>query len=285
MSATTISQVKYRGLTNPDDYLDTRAGAVLTAQGQEGIGGWVFDIPTGESIDLDADVSDHYVENGSFVSDHVVLKPIVINLKGFKGELLYTKPASNTLTGVLSNATSLLGAVPAYFGPLTPGAATKIAVIANYAQYAASQAEAIAKRASNLVKYFSGEDNAPNLQTKAFITLQAMWKSKQIVTVQTPWGFYKNMIIQHVSPKQDESSNDYTDFTVTLKEMRFTDIKKTTFDAEAYKGDIDKLQAADAAKNGKAAGAAVDDTDPFYKAFTPGQKYMTPDGVLHAGIN
>ena len=47
MSATTISQVKYRGLTSPEDYLDTRASAVLSAQGQEGIGGWVFDIPTG----------------------------------------------------------------------------------------------------------------------------------------------------------------------------------------------------------------------------------------------
>jgi hypothetical protein len=275
MSATTISQVKYRGLTNPDAYMDTRAAAVLSAQGQEGIGGWVFDIPTGESVDLDADVTDHYVENGSFVTDHVVIKPIVITLSGLKGEVLYSAPKKDSLQGILSNATSLLGAVPAYFGPLTPGAATKIAAIANAVTYAASQAAAIAKRASNLVKYFDGEDNAPNLQTKAFITLQALWKSKQIVTVQTPWGFYKSMIIQRMSAKQTQESNDYTDFTVTLKEMRFTDIKMTTFDASSYKSAID-AQAASKDTLGPVKGASVDNASPFYSMLTPGAKYAVP---------
>lgn len=242
-------------LTNPESYLYAKTTAVLAAQGMEGIGGWVFDIPTGESLELDSDITDHYVESGSFITDHVVLKPITITLKGYKGELVYSAPKKNTLTGFLSNATSKLAAVPAYFGPLTPGAATKITMIANQAAYAASQADAILKRATNLVKYFSGEDDSANLQQKAFIELQALWHSKQIMDVQTPWGFYQNMIIQHVTPKQDESSNDYTDFTVTLKEMRFTDIQMTTFDAESYKSEIDKVQKAPETQNGKATGA------------------------------
>lgn len=241
-------------LMNPESYLYAKTTAVLAAQGMEGIGGWVFDIPTGESIDLDADITDHYVESGSFVTDHVVLKPITITLKGFKGELIYSAPKKNTLTGILSNATSLLAAVPAYFGPLTPGAATKIGVITNTAKYAAGQIEAIKKRGSNLIKYFSGEDDTANLQQRAFIELQSLWYSKQVMNVQTPWGFYQNMIIQHVTPKQDESSNDYTDFTVTLKEMRFADVKITTFDSGSYI-DAQKIQAAEAAKNGQVQGA------------------------------
>jgi hypothetical protein len=262
-------------LADPESYLYAKTTAVLAAQGMEGIGGWMFDIPTGESLELDSDVTDHYVESGSFVTDHAVLKPIIITLKGYKGELIYTAPKKNTLTGILNNATSLLGAVPAYFGPLTPGAATKITTIANQASYVASQAQAIAKRGSNLVKYFSGEDNTANLQQKAFIELQALWNSKQIMTVQTPWGFYKNMIIQHVTPKQDESSNDYTDFTVTLKEMRFTDVKMTKFNATSYKSAID-AQAAPKDTVGPVKGAPVDNASPFYTAFTPGQAYAVP---------
>lgn len=263
-------------LTDPESYLYAKTTAVLAAQGYEGIGGWVFDIPMGESIDLDADITDHYVESGSFITDHVVLKPIIINLKGFKGELVYAAPKKNSLQGILSNATSLLGAVPAYFGPLTPGAATKISVIANEAQYAASQAAAIVKRGSNLIKYFSGEDDTANLQQRAFIELQALWNSKQVMIVQTPWGFYKNMLIQHVTPKQDESSNDYTDFSVTLKEMRFADVKITPFDSGFYI-DAQKIQAAEAAKNVQAGS----ENSAEYDTAGGGAAATDANGTLH----
>jgi hypothetical protein len=270
-------------LTDPESYLYAKTTAVLAAQGMEGIGGWMFDIPMGESIDLDADITDHYVENGSFITDHIVLKPIIITLRGYKGELIYTAPKKNTLTGILNNATSLLGAVPAYFGPLTPGAATKITTIANQAAYIASQAQAIAKRGSNLIKYFSGEDDSANLQQKAFIELQALWNSKQIMTVQTPWGFYKNMAIQHVTPKQDENSNDYTDFSVTLKEMRFADVKITTFDSGSYI-DAQKIQKAEAAKNAQA--GQTDLGQGFAKAaIAPNTPSLDSTGKLIPGAN
>ena len=249
MSATTISQVKYRGLTNPDSYLDAKSAAVLAEQGQEGIGGFVFDIPMGEDIQLESDITDHYVESGSFTNDHVVLKPIIITLSGYKGELLYTAPKKGGLQDAMNVATSLLGSVAAYNIPLTDQAAGKLSALTAKVGYAAGQLAAMEKRASNLAKYFGGDDNSPNLQTKAFITLQAMWKSKQIVTVQTPWGFYKNMIIKTISAKQDAESNDYTDFTVSLKEMRFVSTKTTTFDSGTYTSAID-AQKAEAAKDG-----------------------------------
>ena len=84
------------GLSDPESYLYAKTTAVLAAQGMEGIGGWMFDIPTGEDIELDADITDHYVESGSFVTDHVVLKPIIITLSGYKGELVYTHPKKDS---------------------------------------------------------------------------------------------------------------------------------------------------------------------------------------------
>ena len=133
------------GLSDPESYLYAKTTAVLAAQGMEGIGGWMFDIPTGEDIELDSDITDHYVESGSFTNDHVVLKPIIITLSGYKGELIYTHPKKNSAQGVLNNATSLLSTVSAYNIPLTGQAAGKLATITNTLSYAAGQIEAIKK--------------------------------------------------------------------------------------------------------------------------------------------
>ena len=47
------------GLSDPESYLYAKTTAVLAAQGMEGIGGWMFDIPTGEDIELDSDITDN----------------------------------------------------------------------------------------------------------------------------------------------------------------------------------------------------------------------------------
>ena len=200
---------------------------------------------------------DHYVESGSFINDHAVEKPVMITLTGMIGELVYTAPEAGSLEATLSNLSTKLGLVPAYLGPFTPGMTQKLSVVASAAAYAASQATAIEKRATNLIRYFKGEDSSQSLQEKAFRDLSALWKSKQVVTVQTPWGFFGNMMIKTISPKQDQQSNDYTDFSITLKEVRFVDIKVTTFDSGSYQAAID-AQNAPAANIGPTQGEAKD---------------------------
>jgi hypothetical protein len=100
--------------------------------------------------------------------------------------------------------------------------------------------------------------------------------------VQTPWGFYKNMLIQHITPKQDESSNDYTDFSVTLKEMRFGDVKITTFDSGSYI-DAQKIQAAEAAKNTNAQTASKDSA--LWNTAGNGAASTDTNGALHPAVH
>lgn len=273
MSISTVKPGSYKGLSSPDTFLDARCATILLRANQRGISGWVFDIPTGENLDLDMDITDHYVESGSFINDHAVEKPIMITLTGMIGELVYSAPESGSLEATLSNLSTKLGLVPAYLGPFTPGMTQKLAVVASAAAYAASQATAIEKRATNLIRYFKGEDSSQSLQEKAFRDLSALWKSKQVVTVQTPWGFFGNMMIKTISPKQDQQSNDYTDFSITLKEVRFVDIKVTTFDSGAYMSAID-VQAADAANIGPVQG---EDTNPDSLAI----QYTDKLGITH----
>lgn len=238
MSINTISGNNDLVAADPDSFLDAKTSAIVSVAGQEGISGWVFDIPTGETVDLETDVTDHYIENGSFISDHAVNKPVRITLTGIIGELVYEIPKDG-LEANLSALSNTLTAVNAFAPELNPQAAQSVAAAAQVAAYAASQYEAIQKRLSNLKKYFSGDDATQTLQQKAFAELNAMRESKQIVSVQTPWAFYNAMIITSISARQDDKSNDKTDFSITLKEMRFADIKVTEFDANQYKSDVD----------------------------------------------
>jgi len=265
MSTNTTPTGTYKDLIDPETFLDARAAAILMRAGQEGISGWIFDIPTGEDIELNSDITDHFTESGSFATDHMVLKPIQVTLTGLRGELFYAAPKAGSLEAAFAELGTLLGVITAYLGPLTPQAAQKGAAIAGQAAYVAKQAGDIKKRASNLIKYFSGDDNSQTLQQKAFADISSMWRSKQIVTVQTPWGFFGNMAISGISVRQDANSNDYTDFSITLKEMRFVDIQITTFDAGEYTSAID-AQAAPANNIGQTQGAGVDNDSALYKA-------------------
>ena len=241
--------------TDAKKYLDEKSEAMLMVADVKGISGWMFDIPMGESISSKVSISKHYMENGSVVNDHAINEPDEITLSGLVGELVYRRPQG--VEGALNDATSRLSAVNAYLGPMTQGATQKAALIASQAAYIANQAAAIAKRAKGVVDFFTGKDASLTLQQKAYLEITALQKTHQLVTVVTPWTVHYNMLIAQVTPSQDESSNDFSTFSVILQEARFTDIETTTFDAGNYKSAID-AQSAEAEDAGKVAGKELE---------------------------
>lgn len=241
-------------------YLDEKSQAVLMVLGKRGISGWVFDIPTGESVTGKTSLSKHYVESGAVITDHAVNEPDEITLSGLVGELVYRVPQG--VEGTLSDAASRLGAVNAFLGPLTQGATQKAAMVYAQASYVVNQAKAIAKRVSNVVDFFSGDEATLTLQQKAYFEIQALQKTVQLVWVLTPWNLHQNMLISQMTARQDAESSDYTDFSVTLQEARITKVKTTTFDEGTYKAAID-AQNAEMAENGKVAGMGTDEKGIF----------------------
>lgn len=263
MSFSFIEQKSAQTTELPADakkYLDEKSQAVLLVLGKKGISGWVFDIPTGESVTSKTSISKHYVESGSVITDHAVNEPDEITLSGLVGELVYRVPQG--VEGALSEVASRLGAVNAFLGPLTQGATQKAAMVYAQASYVVNQAKAIAKRVSNVVDFFSGDEATLTLQQKAYFEIQALQKTVQLVWVLTPWNLHQNMLISQMTARQDAESSDYTDFSVTLQEARITKVKTTTFDEGIYKAAID-AQNAEMAENGKVAGKGTDEKGIF----------------------
>ena len=50
---------------------------------------------------------------------------------------------------------------------------------------------------------------------------KVFWEKKILFSVQTPFEFLQNMAIESIIARQDETTRYISDFTITLKQMRF----------------------------------------------------------------
>ncbi len=226
MSIKTISQQTNNQLADAESYLDNKSIGILRPKSTSGISGFVFDIPLRENIELSADVSEHYTESGSFINDHVVLKPVRIMLQGLIGELA-------ALTGIgtneLSELNNRLETVEAYLGDFTPGMVQILQNAITDTDQALNALNEQIKRAENIIGLFEGESPDQTRQQQYFQQIEALWKAKTLVTVQTPWKYYDSMIIDGISMIQNEDTDEITDISVTMREMRFAELVFTNF--------------------------------------------------------
>lgn len=306
----------------------------------EGISGFLFDIIGDESISLESDITDNFLENNTAIQDQIALRPEIITVHGLVAELtnankpkpVFNPPADplplntpmvpvkspgslakqlksvalglvgkvagqvagqvigrlgNGLTlngvrgiikgavrGVARNAVqsvkaSVLGAVRKKLSGVAQGAistlmqATSIQslsvkgillplvtqnavnilkkVIPNGVKniigsilkpgvpsaqkmLAAAPPLPAAASVNNLNEaYTAAQPTPPKLtrQSSAFLYFYALWKARQLVTVETAWGTWENMAILSCKMDQSEDTRDQTEFTIVFKKIRF----------------------------------------------------------------
>ncbi|RPJ58267.1 MAG: hypothetical protein EHM12_08260 [Dehalococcoidia bacterium] len=213
-------------------FLNNTVGSLIYPPSVEGIQGWLFDVKKTEQLDIDADITDHYMEYNSFVNDHIVRKPRVIQLSGYIGELVGRKP--EMIEAILQFMANTLSQVNAYLGDYSPQALQIMqTVISQTKSYANTVNQAINKT-KNMIKQFSGAGAFLTAQQRAYEDLYALFLSNDLLTVQTPFAIFENMKIQKITMVQGEDSTDYSDITVTLKEMRFASLGVTNFDGQLF---------------------------------------------------
>lgn len=205
--------------------------AVVSVLENTGIAGFRFNVPLTEQVKMDNDITDHYVDSGTAVQDHITQKPLTITLTGLQGEYFYSV---NQIEDMLAKVVPTMALVAQFLPKLTPATIQK-----KYAQSKSTASKtvnnnnseqlqgSIRRKVFNAVDLFKEFQNVYKLksaQTRAFLFFEAMYKSRALFTVETTWKRYDNMVIQSLVPKRDENA-DITDFTVTFKQIRFTESK------------------------------------------------------------
>lgn len=89
---------------------------------------------------------------------------------------------------------------------------------------AAAQQDAATGSSSSLLQvYESKQPTTPNQtrQTSAFLYFYALWKARQLCSIETPWGIWTNMAALSIRAEQKADTRSSTEFTIVFKKMRF----------------------------------------------------------------
>lgn len=187
----------------------------------------LFNFNGEETLTVDSDITDHYIENNTPIQDQISIKPEIYTVQGFVGELNDIAPAAlEPLKIAAEKLTTITGYVP--------GLSLTALLAYQNAQAAYQTAIAIKNNATAAWNSINGGggvsvingagiSSQPNQtqQQKYFQQLYSYQKKRTLFTVQTPWAIFQDMAIMQLKAIQDEKTNTVSDFKLTFKMLRF----------------------------------------------------------------
>ena len=226
LTADTLANLILVSPIDPSGYRPQNDGGVVTQIS------FLFDFETRNEVELSSDITDHYIEDNTSVNDQIALKPEIVSVNGYIGELNDIAPFG---LQTLKEASERLYIVSG----LTPELSiTALTVYNNAKQFYEVLAKTIIaggsawKSINNVVNEITGlglrDDTPDDNQTQQQIIFQQFymyWRNKVLFTVQTPWAIFKDMAIQSLSAIQDDETRMITDFQITFKLLRFATVE------------------------------------------------------------
>lgn len=204
------------------------ASKVFVSQtGTAGIAGFVFDIANETTVELDSLITDHYVEIGTTVQDHIALAPERVTVSGFQGEyknIVADEPSK------LEKITQKLTTISSYLPALNNAANSVYNAISNnnftnmsFGDLVSTGFDAVATVGivGDLYKDFKNINLPQNGQEEAFIYFEALRNARQTFTIETPFRYYTDMAVESIKATQDGTTIDMSSFEITFKKIRY----------------------------------------------------------------
>lgn len=187
----------------------------------------LFNYEGEQSISLQSDITDHFVEDNTAIQDQIALRPEKITTTGFIGELNDVSPRALAL---LKFAADKLTVISAYAPVLSVTALIAYNTAFQIYQTGSNVLNSAVASWSSLsgsggTTTINGTDidlqKNQNKQQVAFQQFYGYWRDRTLFTVQTPWAIFQNMAIESLRAMQDAETRVITNFEITFKLMRF----------------------------------------------------------------
>lgn len=231
-----------------------------------------------EKLELESDITDHYVEDNSTVQDHMAIKPMRYTVRGFIAEKVFTPlepyeyqaPYRNTNKFV--TATNLLSTLsPTLSSYMQTAMAAYNYVQDSYNRYAGT--------ISNIKDFFSKNKTGRTInatstrdvikdskQESALQSILALMESRTLVDIKSPYGDFNNFLIESAYIEQTDTIWK-SELVVNLKEYRSVETLITDIDSKAYK-DRYQQQMESEQNLGNVQGKDSELTSTLYRWFT-----------------
>jgi len=175
------------------------------------VAGLLFDAATAEDVQLSSDITQHEVEDGSPISDHIRHQPDVLTVSGKIGDasLAILPSASDILSGAISSIASVIG-----------GSSWKNNTLTN--PFGSSMSDADVDGARQALKSAKRLPSAGRSRLiQAVATLYAARDARMPVDVVTGMAFYDNYYIRSIGfSRGNEEGGGMLNVTVTLQTVR-----------------------------------------------------------------
>jgi len=187
-----------------------------------GLAGFVFSVKKNISITRKAEITDNPVEDNSVIQDHIGIKPTIIEISGFIGEVVHTvsPPNNETVQKITEKVSIAASLIPAFTKGVKQAKNIKTALKTNNKANLLSAAT----NGADLYKTFKELNLPQTAQAKAYNFFNSVFEARQIVSLETPYRFFTNMVVESITAIQDESTETVTDFTLTLKKIKFANV-------------------------------------------------------------
>lgn len=255
-----LSSRQSRALTGTSEatkYLEqTGSGAIIVPEVDIGIAGFLFDIKAKETIDEKMQITENVVENGTTIADNARMLPVVIQIKGFVGEI---NTADESLVGQFKDYfRDRLVAVSEFLPAKTKQQAQKLVKAVDDISAFGNKINRVLGTFQNIVNLFGGNDVEANRIANQVDKLRNMQRAKIPLSVQTEEGFiYQNMMIESIV--RERSEKYMIDISVSLKEVIMA---QTNIRTPENRNEVQKSKKA---KNGQSKLAKKEPMASFFK--------------------
>lgn len=189
----------------------------------------LFNYEGENAINLQSDITDHFIEDNTSIQDMIAVKPELVTVQGFIGELNDVVPAFLKPLQTIANKLTVIG-------PYAPQISETAILAYNEAFFlyetAATAVNSVVSAISSINNTSPNSDsvingtslvtgNNQNKQQVMFQQFYGYWRQRTLFSVQTPWAVFNNMAIQSLRAVQDPDTRVISSFEVTFKLMRF----------------------------------------------------------------
>ena len=202
------------------DYLERNIPGIQTTE--IGIGGFTAVVRVREKYTLLAEVPDTPVEDGSFVHDHIILKPITLSIEGDVSDVhLRASPITRKFERVQAE----IGNLTAQYAPArTVSQLEKVGVLFNNVSDAINRIDNFIDTGSQALDYFGNKDTASKgLQEQFLDAMESLHNGKQAFTIDMPYRSHQNMVIISLVTETDNETA-VTTFTLEAKQIQYAEV-------------------------------------------------------------
>lgn len=216
----------------------------------KGISGFLFDLPEEDKFTRESDITDHFAENNTPLHEHWAVRPEMITLQGIVSEIKENQSAVSKVEVTIDPLPEAEELDPDY---------SQAAIEAIYSDELNSDlTNDAASKANSLYELYKNRTPSTAAQISAFQYFYNLQDSRQLCSVETPWGIFNDMAIQSITAIQGESTKSQTQFIITFKAMKFAD--EPTFYVGKLAGRA-VAQGSDTEEGGNKAGTTHKDGD------------------------